>query len=55
MVAERLVRRSVVASYVPTVQRNAMARGSSPAGERDRRSLRVQIEEDDDVIEIDQD
>ena len=29
-----------------------MARSTSPASERDRRSLRVQIDEDDDVIEI---
>ena len=52
MVAERLVRRSDKVSYLSTVQRATMARGSSPAGERERRSLRVQIEENDDVIEI---
>ena len=52
MVAERLVRLSERLSHPNTVQRAAVARSSSPAAERDRRSLRVQIEEDDDVIEI---
>ena len=52
MVAERLVRRSEVSSNALAQQRAEMARSSSPDMERDHRSLRFQIEEDDDIIEL---